>query len=126
MRPFGVSSILAGFSQDGAPQIYQTDPAGTYSAWKANAIGGSNSNNMREFLEKNWVNDMDEATAKKLCMKALLEVVDSGAKNMEIAIVRSGQANEMMTEETMQAVAAELEAEAEAAKAATAGDVQMT
>lgn len=24
---------------------------------------------MREFLEKNWVNDMDEATAKKLCMK---------------------------------------------------------
>lgn len=47
----------------------QTDPAGTYSAWKANAIGGSNSNNMREFLEKNWANDMDEAAAKKLCMK---------------------------------------------------------
>lgn len=23
MRPFGVSSILAGFSQDGTPQIYQ-------------------------------------------------------------------------------------------------------
>lgn len=33
---------------------------------------------------------------------------------------------QMMTEETMQAVAAELEAEAEAAKEATAGDVQMT
>ncbi|CAM9448201.1 unnamed protein product, partial [Laminaria digitata] len=126
MRPFGVSSILAGFSPDGKPQIYQTDPAGTYSAWKANAIGGTNSNNMREFLEKNWADDMDEAAAKKLCMKALLEVVDSGAKNMEIAIVRSGKANEMMTEETMQAVAAELEAEAEEAKEATAGDVQMT
>ncbi|CAM9747191.1 unnamed protein product [Ectocarpus sp. 6 AP-2014] len=126
MRPFGVSSILAGFSQDGTPQIYQTDPAGTYSAWKANAIGGSNSNNMREFLEKNWANDMDEGAAKKLCMKALLEVVDSGAKNMEIAIVRFGKANEMMTEEMMQAVAAELEAEAEEAKEASAGDVQMT
>ena len=47
----------------------QTDPAGTYSAWKANAIGGSNSNNMREFLEKNWADDMDEGAAKKLCMK---------------------------------------------------------
>eukprot|EP00752_Nemacystus_decipiens_P016485 g14736.t1 len=126
MRPFGVSSILAGFSHDGTPQIYQTDPAGTYSAWKANAIGGSNSNNMREFLEKHWANDMDEAAAKKLCMKALLEVVDSGAKNMEIAIVRFGKPNEMMTEEMMQAVAAELEAEAEEAKQATAGDVQMT
>eukprot|EP00903_Cladosiphon_okamuranus_P010808 g10211.t1 len=126
MRPFGVSSILAGFSYDGTPQIYQTDPAGTYSAWKANAIGGSNSNNMREFIEKNWVNDMDEAAAKKLCMKALLEVVDSGAKNMEIAIVRFGKPNEMMTEEMMQAVAAELEAEAEEAKEASSGDVQMT
>lgn len=50
--------------------LSKTDPAGTYSAWKANAIGGSNSNNMREFLEKNWANDMDEAAAKKLCMKA--------------------------------------------------------
>ena len=47
----------------------QTDPAGTYSAWKANAIGGTNSNNMREFLEKNWADNMDEAAAKKLCMK---------------------------------------------------------
>lgn len=33
---------------------------------------------------------------------------------------------QMMTEEMMQAVAAELEAEAEEAKEATAGDVQMT
>lgn len=29
-------------------------------------------------------------------MQALLEVVDSGAKNMEIAIVRFGQANEVL------------------------------
>ncbi|CAN0374746.1 unnamed protein product, partial [Discosporangium mesarthrocarpum] len=55
---------------------------------KANAVGGKNSTNMREFLEKNWTNAMSEADAIKLCMKALLEVVDSGAKNMEIAIIR--------------------------------------
>lgn len=57
-----------------AVDVGQTDPAGTYSAWKANAIGGSNSNNMKEFLEKNWANDMDEAAAKKLCMKVTGEV----------------------------------------------------
>ena len=34
VRPFGVSSMLAGFSKDGSPQLYLTDPAGTYSAWK--------------------------------------------------------------------------------------------
>ena len=34
VRPFGVSSMLAGFSNDGSPQLYLTDPAGTYSSWK--------------------------------------------------------------------------------------------
>ena len=34
VRPFGVSSMLAGFANDGSPQLYLNDPAGTYSAWK--------------------------------------------------------------------------------------------
>ncbi len=34
VRPFGVSSMLAGFSPSGSPQLYLTDPAGTYSSWK--------------------------------------------------------------------------------------------
>ena len=31
--------MLAGFSNDGAPQLYLTDPGGTYSSWK---VRGSN------------------------------------------------------------------------------------
>lgn len=34
VRPFGVSSMLAGFDSKKNPQLYLTDPAGTYSAWK--------------------------------------------------------------------------------------------
>lgn len=34
VRPFGVSSMLAGFDAKRNPQLYLTDPAGTYSAWK--------------------------------------------------------------------------------------------
>jgi hypothetical protein len=34
VRPFGVSSMIAGFASDNSPQLYLTDPAGTYSAWK--------------------------------------------------------------------------------------------
>ena len=34
VRPFGVSSMIAGFDSNQAPQLYLTDPGGTYSAWK--------------------------------------------------------------------------------------------
>ena len=34
VRPFGVSSMIAGFDFAQNPQLFLTDPAGTYSAWK--------------------------------------------------------------------------------------------
>lgn len=116
MRPFGVSCMLAGFSPTGEAQLYQTDPAGTYSEWKANAVGGKSSKNMREFLEKNCTETLDEATAIKLCVKALLEVVDSGAKNMEICLIRRDTPNSTLSEADLDATVAQIEAEAEEAK----------
>jgi len=116
MRPFGVSVLLAGFATDGSPQIYQTDPAGTYSAWKANCIGGKNSKSMQEFLEKNWTEGMAEAETVKLAIKTLLEVVDSGAKNMEVCIVKNGLPNEMLSEDAMATIVSEIEKEIEEAK----------
>lgn len=117
VRPFGVSSMITGFSADGSPQLYLTDPAGTFSAWKANAIGGRNEKAVREFLEKNWTQGLSEDEAVRLAVKALLEVVDSGSKNMEVAIMRRGVPVVMMGEEVLQAVIEEIEKEIEAAKA---------
>jgi len=80
VRPFGVSSMIAGFGNDKSPQLYLTDPAGTYSAWKANAIGGRNEKAVQEFLEKNWSSNLNNDDAIRLTIKALLEVVDAGSK----------------------------------------------
>ena len=55
--------------------------------FQANCIGGRNEKAVREFLEKNWTQGLSEQDAVKLTIKALLEVVDSGSKNMEIAVV---------------------------------------
>eukprot|EP00012_Vannella_robusta_P007213 CAMPEP_0206197890 /NCGR_PEP_ID=MMETSP0166-20121206/9312_1 /ASSEMBLY_ACC=CAM_ASM_000260 /TAXON_ID=95228 /ORGANISM="Vannella robusta, Strain DIVA3 518/3/11/1/6" /LENGTH=238 /DNA_ID=CAMNT_0053615641 /DNA_START=21 /DNA_END=737 /DNA_ORIENTATION=- len=85
MRPFGISTLIVGFDTSGAPNLYQTDPSGTYSAWKANAIG-KNSKTVREFLEKNYT-EGDRDSSIKLTAKALMEVVESGSKNIEIAVI---------------------------------------
>lgn len=85
-RPFGISTIIAGFDKDGTPRLYQTEPSGTFYAWKANATGRS-SKTVKEYLEKHHT---AEATADvegclRLALRALSEVVQSGAQNIEIA-----------------------------------------
>jgi 20S proteasome subunit alpha 4 len=73
VRPFGLSTLIVGFDPHlGVPALYQTDPSGAFSAWKANATG-RNSNSMREFLEKNFKETSGQETVK-LAIRALLEV----------------------------------------------------
>jgi len=56
---------------------------------KANAIGRS-SKTVREFLERNYKEAMDREETLKLTVKSLLEVVQTGAKNIEIALMAPG------------------------------------
>lgn len=37
-RPFGISALIVGFDYDGTPRLYQTDPSGTYHAWKVRTV----------------------------------------------------------------------------------------
>lgn len=57
---------------------------------KANAIGRS-SKTVREFLERNYKDGMTKDETIKLTIKSLLEVVQTGAKNIEIAILEKGK-----------------------------------
>lgn len=89
VRPFGISTLLIGFDpNDTRPRLYQTEPSGMYSAWKASAIGRS-SQVVREFLEKNYKADMSSEETIKLAIKSLLEVVQTGAKSTYELLVAS-------------------------------------
>ena len=83
MLKFIIKLLFTGFDDDGTPHLYQTDPAGVYTEWKANAIG-RNAKTVREFLEKNFpsndVQNVTEHDTIKLAVKALLEVVQLGGK----------------------------------------------
>jgi 20S proteasome subunit alpha 4 len=127
VRPFGIATLLTGVNEDSdRPVLYQTDPAGTHSRWKAQVIGGRNAKSLREFLEKQYQDssedDMTEPKCVRMAVQALLEVVDSGAKTMEICIVRAGGIKEMLSEEKLQVVVEEIEAEQQAEKGTSAAE----
>ncbi|KAG0034416.1 Proteasome subunit alpha type-4 [Podila clonocystis] len=118
VRPFGISTLIMGFDSDKVPKLYQTDPSGVYSAWKANSIGRS-SKTVREFLEKNYKEDMSKQETIKLAIKSLLEVVQTGAKNIEIAIMGSDSIVKRLELSEIETVVAEIEAENEKEKEKT-------
>lgn len=72
-RPFGIATFLAGFGEDGSPQLWQTDPTGTFTSWKANATGRS-MKTLREFLEKHYAADKTVDEGVKLAITTLMEV----------------------------------------------------
>ena len=63
VRPFGVALIIGGVVNK-TPQLYLTDPSGTYISYDAIAIG-ANSDQVTDFLEKTYKNDLslDDASA---------------------------------------------------------------
>jgi len=56
VRPYGVALIIGGVINK-APQLYLTDPSGTYISYDAIAIG-ANSEQVTDFLEKTYKNDL--------------------------------------------------------------------
>ncbi|KAL8286947.1 hypothetical protein RQP46_003953 [Phenoliferia psychrophenolica] len=114
VRPFGIACLIVGFDHDDpAPRLFMTEPSGIFSSWKANAIGRS-SKTVREFLEKNWAAEMSQDDAIKLTVKSLLEVVQTGAKNIDLAVMEGFGKVRNLTLEELTAVVAEIEKEKEA------------
>ncbi|MFW9845553.1 MAG: archaeal proteasome endopeptidase complex subunit alpha [Candidatus Thorarchaeota archaeon] len=71
VRPFGVSLLVGGIDHDG-PQLYTTDPSGSFWGWRAAAIGRE-ADVVRDFFSEEYKSKMslDEATA--LALRGILK-----------------------------------------------------
>lgn len=114
VRPFGIATLIAGFDvRDDVPKLFQTEPSGVFNAWKAHAIGRS-SKTVKEFLEKHYEEDLSEEDTIKLTVKSLLEVVQTGAKNIEVSVLKPGAVIKKLDIDEIKKYVDEIEAEKEA------------
>lgn len=86
-RPFGVALLIAGNSEKG-PQLFHTDPSGTYVQFDAKAIG-SGSEGAQTTLQEQYRKDMTLQEAETLALSTLKAVMEEkvSAVNVDIASV---------------------------------------
>jgi len=142
LRPFGVAFLLAGYDEHYGFQLYQTDPSGNYSGWKATVIGANNQAG-KSILKTDYKSgaaaggemktDEDEDSdanipnveeAVKLAVKVLNKTMDgtgaAAAEKMELfTLTRNNETKEcvhhILTKQEAQDVLDAVEAEAAAA-----------
>ncbi|AIC14711.1 archaeal proteasome endopeptidase complex subunit alpha [Nitrososphaera viennensis] len=87
VRPFGVALLLAGVDKNGA-NLFLTDPSGTYIGYDAMAIGAG-SDQVTDFLEKSYKQDISLAEAASLAVECIYLVSEdkSSTKHMKMAII---------------------------------------
>ncbi|EEB08777.1 20S proteasome component alpha 5 [Schizosaccharomyces japonicus yFS275] len=100
-RPFGVALLIAGIDEHG-PQLYHTEPSGTYFRYDAKAIG-SGSEGAQSELVKEYYKDITLRDAEVLVLKVLRQVMEEklDSKNVHLASVTSEKGFHLYTEEEM-------------------------
>ncbi|KAJ3016870.1 proteasome component pup2 [Thoreauomyces humboldtii] len=86
-RPFGVALLIAGIDEKG-PQLFHTDPSGTFMRYDAKAIG-SGSEGAQGELQEQYHKSLTLEEAKVLSLKVLKQVMEEklNSINVQIAVV---------------------------------------
>ena len=90
LRPYGVAFLFAGYDVNHGFQLYQSDPSGNYSGWKATVIGANNQ--AGKSLLKTDYNDGNDSEngempdveeALRLAVKVLNKTMDATTNSSE-------------------------------------------
>jgi len=75
-RPFGVSILYMGWDKELGYQLYQSDPSGNYSGWKATCIGNNSSAAVSQLKQEYKEGEMSLNDALDLSVKVLSKTLD--------------------------------------------------
>ncbi|WP_337862922.1 archaeal proteasome endopeptidase complex subunit alpha [Nitrososphaera sp.] len=102
VRPFGVALILAGVDKNGS-NLFLTDPSGTYIGYDAVAIGAG-SDQVTDFLEKNYKGDISLEDAAALAIESIYMVSEdkTGTKNLKMAVIADGKPMRKVEDEELE------------------------
>lgn len=136
LRPFGVAFLFAGYDEQHGFQLYQSDPSGNYSGWKATVIGANNQagksllkaeykiGGEEKESEEDSIPDVEEAL--KLAVKVLNKTMDgttaaAAAEKMELYTMTKNENGECVHHILNQEEASKV-IDAVEAESASAGD----
>ena len=105
-RPFGVALLIAGWDDRLGPQLYHTEPTGTFYRYEAKAIG-SGSEGAQTELQQKYHSSMTLDEAEALLLRVLKQVMEEKleAKNIQLARVTKDGYRRYTDEELEAAVA---------------------
>ncbi|KAL1708136.1 nucleophile aminohydrolase [Schizophyllum commune] len=103
-RPFGVALLIAGIDELG-PQLFHTDPSGTFVRYDAKAIG-SGSEAAQSELQDKWHKQMTLQEARILTLRVLKQVMEEklDQNNVQVAQVTPEKGFEILDNAALQAV----------------------
>jgi len=104
-RPFGVALLIAGYDALDGPQLYFSDPSGTYVRYKAKAIGAG-SEGAQVHLTEDYSDEMTLAEAEEMALKTLKGVMEEKItmENVEMARVTPEAGYHVCNKDEVQAV----------------------
>lgn len=108
VRPFGLSTLIAGFDLESKPKLYVTEPSGAFASWKASAIG-KNSAKINEMLENSFEDGLSYEKALSLVIDCMIQYVESGAKNIEVGVMFPNEQMRLVEDEVIDRIIQEIE-----------------
>lgn len=91
-RPFGVAMLIAGYDSEKGPQLFFSDPSGTYLEYKGKTIG-SGSEGAQITLQEKYTDTLTLEQGQSLALELLKQVMEENklsSENIEMCSVTAG------------------------------------